>query len=460
MSSLTGGRYLLRGLAGAVVEKLEQVAAVAGLTGEPAKCALGAGRGDIVRCATTACACSRAHTQRVRRATARAIATQIVQLRVARRLHARLRMLKTPSASLARKPRTVPRIVVAAALLVMPARMVAADPSPAPAARGPRIEVAFVLDATGSMGGYIDEARSRIKDIADGLASGTPKPELRFALVSFRDKGDEYVTRLDRFTGKIDEIKGALDRTKAGGGGDMPESVLEGLAVAIRQLDWSATDGHVIKLIYLVGDAPAHHYEDSPSEKGLAAEARKKGIVIHTIVCGRGMGPDGLATWDQLARLTEGRTLKLSDGARAAVARTGAAPGAPTTTLAAGIGSTTKAYSASVGIDYGSSPVVATTPLPVATPDRSGLVGAQVRWIDDPLAWSDLWAAHVSVLPDAARTTPPAVDFAKSHVLVIGGADAGLELESMHATSSGNAATLRPAAPGVRFVVVPRGGTP
>lgn len=359
----------------------------------------------------------------------------------------------------------IERITLGALLLLVLGREAAADPAPsAPvAAKGPRIEVAFVLDATGSMGSYINEARSRIKEIADGLASGTPKPALRFALVSFRDKGDAYVTHLDRFTEKIDVIKGALDKTSAGGGGDTPESVLEGLAVAIRQVDWSATDGHVIKLIYLVGDAPAHHYEDSPSEKGLAAEARKKGIVIHTIACGNGMTPDGLETWDQLARLTEGRTLKLTEGARSAVAGItgpGGTTGATASSLAAGIGSTTKAYSASVGIDYGSSPAVTTTPLPVKNPDASGLVGAQVRWIDDPLSWSDLWAAHVSVLPDAARPPPPAVDFAKHHVLVVGGADAGLEIESVHATSSGNAATIKPAAPGVRFVLVPVGGTP
>lgn len=237
-------------------------------------------------------------------------------------------------------------MILGAALLGVPGRPAAADPAPAAAvaAKGPRIEVAFVLDATGSMGSYISEARDRIKDIADGLASGTPTPALRFALVSFRDKGDDYVTHLERFTDKIDAIKGALDKTSAGGGGDTPESVLEGLAAAIRQLDWSATDGHVIKLIYLVGDAPAHHYDDSPSEKGLAAEARKKGIVIHTIVCGDGMTKDGLETWDQLARLTEGRTLKLTEGARSAVAGIGGrgGPGGPSTTLAAGIGSTTK----------------------------------------------------------------------------------------------------------------------
>jgi Mg-chelatase subunit ChlD len=356
-------------------------------------------------------------------------------------------------------------MILGASLFLVPGHPAAADPVPAAAVatEGPRIEVAFVLDATGSMGSYISEARSRIKEIADGLSSGTPRPGLRFALVSFRDRGDAYVTHLDRFTDEIDAIKGALDKTSAGGGGDTPEAVLEGLAAAIRQLDWSATDGHVIKLIYLVGDAPAHRYDDSPSEQGLAAEARKKGIVIHTIACGEGMTKDGLETWDRLARLTEGRTLKLTEGARSAVAGIAGPegiPGATSTTLAAGIGATTKAYSASVGVDYGASPAVTTTPLPVKDPERSGLVGAQVRWIDDPLSWSDLWAAHVSVLPDAARPPPPAVDFAKVHVLVVGGADAGLELEALHATSSGKAATLKPSAPGVKFVLVPVGGTP
>jgi Mg-chelatase subunit ChlD len=352
--------------------------------------------------------------------------------------------------------------MIAGALVLLPAahKADAAPTTPATTAtRGPRIEVAFVLDATGSMGSYIDEARQRIKEIADGLASGTPKPELRFALVSYRDKGDAYVTHLDPFTGKIDAIKSALDKTRADGGGDMPEAVLEGLAVAIRQLAWSDTDGHVVKLIYLVGDAPAQHYADSPTEKGIAAEARKKGIVIHTIVCGNNMSKLGFDTWDQLARLTEGRTLKLAEGARSAVAGIGTSTTGPaSTSFAAGVGATTKAYSASVGVDYGSSPAVAISAMDVATANRSGLVGAQVRWIDDPLAWSDLWAAHTSVLPDKDRPPPPPVDFTKFHVLVVGGADAGLVVESVHATSSGNAATIKPAAPGVRFVLVPNGG--
>ena len=137
-------------------------------------------------------------------------------------------------------PAWLERSILAVVLLIgiaisAPPHATAADA--APSAPPPRIEVAFVLDATGSMGSYIAEARSRIKDIAEALSHGTPAPALRFALVSFRDKGDAYVTRLDKFTAKIDEIKQALDRTEAAGGGDTPESVLEGLAVAIRQLE-------------------------------------------------------------------------------------------------------------------------------------------------------------------------------------------------------------------------------
>lgn len=154
--------------------------------------------------------------------------------------------------------------------------------------------------------------------------------------------------------------------------------------------------------------------------------------------------------------------MRLSERARAAVAGVvGADHGPAATTFAAGVGATTKAYSASVGIDYGASPAVATTALAVPGADRaSGLVGAQVRWIDDPLAWSDLWAAHTSVLPDRDRPPPPAVDFAKHHVLVLGGAEAGLAVGAVHATASGTAATITPAAPGVRFVLVAVGGEP
>ena len=94
-----------------------------------------------------------------------------------------------------------------------------------------------------SGGGYVqfgssppEQARARIRAIADEMRSGEPAPNIRFALVSFRDRGDAYVTRVHDFTTDVDEMQRFLDGTRADGGGDGPEALLEGVHDAIRRL--------------------------------------------------------------------------------------------------------------------------------------------------------------------------------------------------------------------------------
>jgi len=70
-------------------------------------------------------------------------------------------------------------------------------------ARPPRVEVAFVLDTTGSMGGLIEGAKRRIWSIARRIGQGRPRPDLRIALVGYRDLGDEYVTRVHDLSGDM-----------------------------------------------------------------------------------------------------------------------------------------------------------------------------------------------------------------------------------------------------------------
>src|SRR2546422_5427869 len=64
-------------------------------------------------------------------------------------------------------------------------------------AAAPRVEVAFVLDTTGSMGGLIDGAKRKIWSIARRIGEGRPRPDLRIALVGYRDLGDEYEGHFD-----------------------------------------------------------------------------------------------------------------------------------------------------------------------------------------------------------------------------------------------------------------------
>jgi Mg-chelatase subunit ChlD len=330
------------------------------------------------------------------------------------------------------------------------------------AAPAPRIEVAFAIDATGSMGPYIEQARARIGQIAQSLAEGDPKPDVRFALVAFRDKGDAFVTRVKPFTPNLKEMKAYLDATDANGGGDTPEAVLEGLKAALVELSWtpkqSKGDENVVRLIYLVGDAPAQHYADSPGESWLAREAQRRGIVLHSIACGSDQSLE--STFDSLARHTEGRFFRLDESA-GSVARAGLV--GQSSGLSGTLTDTTRAYSSSIGVNYasGGGQALPTSPLTEAPPlgDRSGLLGAHVRWARSGAVWSALWKAHVSTLPAAEQPPVPAIDFAKQQVLVIGGSDAGLELLGVERQGARRVAKVKPVSShGVRFFVVDAGG--
>src|SRR4051794_27017765 len=87
----------------------------------------------------------------------------------------------------------------------------------------PRVEVVFCLDTTGSMGGLIEGAKQKIWSIANQIAGGKPTPDVKVGLVAYRDKGDEYVTKVFDLSDDLDAIHGHLKTFSAGGGGDAPE---------------------------------------------------------------------------------------------------------------------------------------------------------------------------------------------------------------------------------------------
>ncbi|MGI8437256.1 MAG: vWA domain-containing protein [Chthoniobacterales bacterium] len=150
----------------------------------------------------------------------------------------------------------------------------AAEEKPAPAK--PRIEVCFVLDTTGSMGGLIEGAKRKIWSIANEMISARPTPALKLGLIGYRDRGDEYVVKSAPLTDDIDSIYGQLRGFVANGGGDGPESVNEALAEAINRMSWSQ-DRSVLKIIFLVGDAPPHmDYADGLKYPDLAGSRQRR----------------------------------------------------------------------------------------------------------------------------------------------------------------------------------------
>jgi Mg-chelatase subunit ChlD len=169
----------------------------------------------------------------------------------------------------------------------------------------PGIEVAFVLDTTGSMSGLIDAAKQKIWSIANTLATTEPAPQIKMGLVGYRDRGDEYVTRHLALTDDIDAVYEFLMDFAANGGGDGPESVNQALHEAVNKMEWS-TDNKTYKVIFLVGDYPPHMDYDNdvkyPESCKLAAE---KGIIINTIQCGT--YADTTPIWQDIAKKAEGQ---------------------------------------------------------------------------------------------------------------------------------------------------------
>src|SRR5262249_24354511 len=121
----------------------------------------------------------------------------------------------------------------------------------------PKVEVVFCLDTTGSMGGLIDGAKAKIWSICNQIADGKPAPDLKVGLVAYRDRGDEYVTKVFDLSDDLDAIHGHLKKFVAAGGGDAPESVNAALDDAVNKIKWS-TDKKTLRMIFLVGDAPPH----------------------------------------------------------------------------------------------------------------------------------------------------------------------------------------------------------
>jgi hypothetical protein len=176
--------------------------------------------------------------------------------------------------------------------------------------KGPVVEVAFVLDSTGSMGGLIEGAKRKIWSIANSIADWNPSPEIRIGLISYRDLGDEYVTKRFDLTDDIDAVFERLMSFQAGGGGDGPESVNQALNESVTRLSWSE-GGRAVKIVFLVGDYPPHmDYSQDVKYYDTCAIARKRGIIINTVQCGSYY--ETTPIWREIARLGAGDFISLN----------------------------------------------------------------------------------------------------------------------------------------------------
>jgi len=141
------------------------------------------------------------------------------------------------------------------------------------------VDVAFVVDATGSMGDEINFLQAEMSDIIFQSKQISNKLNFRFANVYYRDEGDSYVTKSMNFNRILSESDAFINEQAAGGGGDFPEAMDVGLDSAINKLSWS--ENARARILFLILDAPPHQ-GSAVNERlqRLILQAAEKGIRI------------------------------------------------------------------------------------------------------------------------------------------------------------------------------------
>ncbi len=143
------------------------------------------------------------------------------------------------------------------------------------------VDIAFVVDATGSMGDELSYLKAEMNDIVFQSKQIDSKLNFRFANVFYRDKGvnELYLTRKMDFNRVLSESVAYIDEQYAGGGGDYEEAVETALDVAINELQWSETAR--TRVLFLILDAPPHNTPETQAKlQTLMNQAAEKGIRI------------------------------------------------------------------------------------------------------------------------------------------------------------------------------------
>jgi Mg-chelatase subunit ChlD len=173
------------------------------------------------------------------------------------------------------------------------------------------LDILFILDTTGSMGEEIERLRATIEIIYANANALKPRPLVRFGLVLYKDRGDEYVTRVVPFTDTLDDFQDELDAVYASGGGDRPEDLQAALYDSLNSMDWNQNG---VRLAFAITDADAQLYEDqSYTYIHAANDARERGIKIYTIGTG-GLPLEGEYVLRQISQLSDARYIFLNYG--------------------------------------------------------------------------------------------------------------------------------------------------
>jgi len=145
------------------------------------------------------------------------------------------------------------------------------------------VDIAFVVDATGSMVDEMSYLKAELLDIVNSQPANSTNLTFNVGSVFYRDFGDVYVTRKSDFSTDIIQTLDFIKLQNAESGGDFPEAVDEGLMEAVAKLEWSKNAR--ARILFLLLDAPPHATSEVKEKLQRTIQlAAQKGIRIVPVV--------------------------------------------------------------------------------------------------------------------------------------------------------------------------------
>ncbi len=162
------------------------------------------------------------------------------------------------------------------------------DYPPSPTYSQDRIQMAVILDVSGSMEGLLEQTKAQLWHIVNGLTwSADPYsvPTLEIALYAYGQdaagRRNGYVRQIIPFTTDLDWVSEALWGLYTGGRYEYAGAAIQ---ASLTELNWSRRNRD-LKMIYIAGNEV---FEQGPvASRQALRNAQYQGIIVNTIYCGK-----------------------------------------------------------------------------------------------------------------------------------------------------------------------------
>ncbi len=182
----------------------------------------------------------------------------------------------------------------------------------------PRVQMAILLDTSGSMNGLIEQAKGQVWKFVNEFARAEKnglKPRFELALYEYGNDGlsrkKGFIRQVLGLTTDLDQASEELFGLRTNGGSEYCGQVIQ---TAVEELDWSDSNADY-KVIFIAGNEP---FTQGPVAFQKACRAAiAKGIMVNTIFCGA-LAVGEQTKWAAGAVLADGRYMNIDHNAKVA----------------------------------------------------------------------------------------------------------------------------------------------